>query len=108
MKKRGKYTLLMCPPPDFGASMWAMIGTTITFWSVELNSFSIFFFIYPSSIDMLFPSKEKSKIPPMFLCFKVGKPMRKSFATAMTSSPVHSFGGRGKQPEYWFAVPQER
>ncbi|KAI4802327.1 hypothetical protein KUCAC02_020175 [Chaenocephalus aceratus] len=58
--------------------------------------------------DMLFPSKEKSKIPPMFLCFKVGKPMRKSFATAMTSSPVHSFGGRGKQPEYWFAVPQER
>uniref|UniRef100_A0A8D0ARA3 Nuclear receptor coactivator 7 n=1 Tax=Sander lucioperca TaxID=283035 RepID=A0A8D0ARA3_SANLU len=48
------------------------------------------------------------KIPPMFLCFKVGKPMRKSFATGMTSSPAYSFGGRGKQPEYWFAVPQER
>lgn len=57
---------------------------------------------------MLFSSEEKSKIPPMFLCFKVGKPMRKSFATGVTSSPAHSFGGRGKQPEYWFAVPQER
>ncbi|KAM9339620.1 nuclear receptor coactivator 7 [Symphorus nematophorus] len=58
--------------------------------------------------DMLFTSEEKSKNPPMFLCFKVGKPMRKSFASGMTSSPAHSFGGRGKQPEYWFAVPQER
>uniref|UniRef100_A0A669DFI6 Nuclear receptor coactivator 7 n=1 Tax=Oreochromis niloticus TaxID=8128 RepID=A0A669DFI6_ORENI len=58
--------------------------------------------------DMLFSSEEKSKNPPMFLCFKVGKPMRKSFATCMTSSPAHSLGGREKQPEYWFAVPQER
>ncbi|XP_035000324.1 nuclear receptor coactivator 7 isoform X1 [Hippoglossus stenolepis] len=58
--------------------------------------------------DMLFSSEEKSKNPPMFLCFKVGKPMRKSFATGMTSCPGHSFGSRGKQPEYWFAVPQER
>ncbi|XP_060947306.1 nuclear receptor coactivator 7 isoform X2 [Limanda limanda] len=58
--------------------------------------------------DMLFSSEEKSKNPPMFLCFKVGKPMRKSFATGMTSGPAHSFGSRGKQPEYWFAVPQER
>lgn len=58
--------------------------------------------------DLLFSSEEKSKNPPMFLCFKVGKPMRKSFATGMTSSPAHSFGGREKQPEYWFAVPQER
>ncbi|XP_062292694.1 nuclear receptor coactivator 7 [Scomber scombrus] len=58
--------------------------------------------------DMLFSSEEKSKNPPMFLCFKVGKPMRKSFATGITSSPAHSFGARGKQPEYWFAVPQER
>ncbi|XP_024912883.1 nuclear receptor coactivator 7 isoform X3 [Cynoglossus semilaevis] len=58
--------------------------------------------------DMLFSSEEKSKNPPMFLCFKVGKPMRKSFATGMTFSPAHSLGGRGKQPEYWFAVPQER
>ncbi|KAM3603526.1 uncharacterized protein V6R79_024132 [Siganus canaliculatus] len=57
--------------------------------------------------DMLFSSEEKSKNPPMFLCFKVGKPMRKSFASS-TYSPAHSFGGRGKQPEYWFAVPQER
>ncbi|XP_062267226.1 nuclear receptor coactivator 7 isoform X1 [Platichthys flesus] len=58
--------------------------------------------------DMLFSSEEKSKNPPMFLCFKVGKPMRKSFAIGMTSGPAHSFGSRGKQPEYWFAVPQER
>ncbi|KAM9840459.1 nuclear receptor coactivator 7 [Aulostomus maculatus] len=58
--------------------------------------------------DLLFPSEGKSKKPPMFLCFKVGKPMRKSFATGMTSSPAHSFGGVGKQPEYWFVVPQER
>ncbi|XP_029965413.1 nuclear receptor coactivator 7 [Salarias fasciatus] len=57
--------------------------------------------------DLLLSSEEKSKNPPMFLCFKVGKPMRKSFATALTSSPAHLFG-RGKQPEYWFAVPQER
>ncbi|KAG7263945.1 LOW QUALITY PROTEIN: hypothetical protein CRUP_007012 [Coryphaenoides rupestris] len=57
----------------------------------------------------LLPSEEKSKIPPMFLCFKLGKPMRKSFAVAMNStSPAHTYGGRGKQPEYWFAVPQER
>ncbi|XP_034017817.1 nuclear receptor coactivator 7 isoform X2 [Thalassophryne amazonica] len=58
--------------------------------------------------DMLYSSEEKSKNPPMFLCFKVGKPMRKSFAIGMTSSPTHSFGGREVQPEYWFAVPQER
>ena len=57
---------------------------------------------------MLQSSEEKSKKPPMFLCFKLGKPMRKSFAVAMNSSPAHSYGGRGKQPEYWFAVPQER
>ncbi|XP_072535561.1 nuclear receptor coactivator 7 isoform X1 [Salminus brasiliensis] len=57
---------------------------------------------------MLLSTEEKSKNPPMFLCFRVGKPMRKSFAIGRTSSPAHSFGGRGKQPEYWFAVPQER
>ncbi|KAK1338009.1 hypothetical protein QTO34_001114, partial [Cnephaeus nilssonii] len=33
-------------------------------------------------IEDILPSKEeKSKTPPMFLCIKVGKPMRKSFAT---------------------------
>ncbi|XP_012722819.2 nuclear receptor coactivator 7 isoform X1 [Fundulus heteroclitus] len=58
--------------------------------------------------DMLIPSEEKSKNPPMFLCFKVGKPMRKSFAVGMTSSPAPSVRGRETQPEYWFAVPQER
>uniref|UniRef100_A0A665U8L2 Nuclear receptor coactivator 7 n=1 Tax=Echeneis naucrates TaxID=173247 RepID=A0A665U8L2_ECHNA len=76
--------------------------------AVELTEFSHFFFYSLFCIDMLFSSEEKSKNPPMFLCFKVGKPMRKSFATGMTSSPAHSFGGRGKQPEYWFAVPRER
>ncbi|XP_043075808.1 nuclear receptor coactivator 7 isoform X2 [Puntigrus tetrazona] len=58
--------------------------------------------------DMLLSNEEKSKAPPMFLCFKVGKPMRKSFAAGRTSSPAHSYIGRGRQPEYWFAVPQER
>ncbi|XP_016114490.1 nuclear receptor coactivator 7-like [Sinocyclocheilus grahami] len=58
--------------------------------------------------DMLLSKEEKSKSPPMFLCFKVGKPMRKSFAAGRTSSPAHSYVGRGRQPEYWFAVPQER
>jgi hypothetical protein len=57
------------------------------------------------SADMLLSTEEKSKTPPMFLCFKVGKPMRKSFIIGRTSSPAHT---RGKQPEYWFAVPQER
>ncbi|XP_066558091.1 nuclear receptor coactivator 7 isoform X3 [Amia ocellicauda] len=57
--------------------------------------------------DMLVSKEEKSKNPPMFLCFKVGKPMRKTFASQSTS-PAHQYGRRGKQPEYWFAVPQER
>ncbi|XP_033846866.1 nuclear receptor coactivator 7 [Periophthalmus magnuspinnatus] len=57
---------------------------------------------------MLLSSEEKSKNPPMFLCFKVGKPMRKSFTSGLTSSPAHTSGGWGRQPEYWFAVPQER
>ncbi|KAM9004517.1 nuclear receptor coactivator 7 isoform 2-T2 [Sarcophilus harrisii] len=51
--------------------------------------------------------EEKSKTPPMFLCIKVGKPMRKSFATHSTTM-VQQFGKRRKQPEYWFAVPRER
>ncbi|XP_077855495.1 nuclear receptor coactivator 7 isoform X5 [Macaca mulatta] len=50
---------------------------------------------------------EKSKTPPMFLCIKVGKPMRKSFATH-TAAMVQQYGKRRKQPEYWFAVPRER
>ncbi|MCI4395815.1 hypothetical protein PGIGA_G00196370 [Pangasianodon gigas] len=57
---------------------------------------------------MLLCAEERSKKPPMFLCFKVGKPMKKSFATGQTSSPTHFFGSREKHPEYWFAVPQER
>ncbi|CAB1340141.1 unnamed protein product [Coregonus sp. 'balchen'] len=55
--------------------------------------------------NMLLSTEEKSKTPPMFLCLKVGKPMRKSFVITRSSSPAHT---RGKQPEYWFAVPQER
>uniref|UniRef100_A0A8D3CXW0 Nuclear receptor coactivator 7 n=1 Tax=Scophthalmus maximus TaxID=52904 RepID=A0A8D3CXW0_SCOMX len=76
----------------------------LNFSSLKLT---LFFFL-SFYVDMLFSSEERSKNPPMFLCFKVGKPMRKSFATGMTSSPAHTFGSRGKQPEYWFAVPQER
>uniref|UniRef100_A0A8C9W0P1 Nuclear receptor coactivator 7 n=1 Tax=Scleropages formosus TaxID=113540 RepID=A0A8C9W0P1_SCLFO len=58
--------------------------------------------------DMLLSKEEKSKNPPMFLCFKVGKPMRKSFAIGQTSSPAHQYRRKDHQPEYWFAVPQER
>lgn len=59
-------------------------------------------------IEDILPSKEeKSKTPPMFLCIKVGKPMRKSFATH-TAAMVQHYGKRRKQPEYWFAVPRER
>ncbi|XP_023609963.1 nuclear receptor coactivator 7 isoform X1 [Myotis lucifugus] len=57
--------------------------------------------------DMLPSKEEKSKTPPMFLCIKVGKPMRKSFATH-TAAMVQQYGKRRKQPEYWFAVPRER
>lgn len=59
-------------------------------------------------IEDILPSKEeKSKTPPMFLCIKVGKPMRKSFASH-TTTMVQQYGKRRKQPEYWFAVPRER
>uniref|UniRef100_A0A8C0LCM1 Nuclear receptor coactivator 7 n=1 Tax=Canis lupus dingo TaxID=286419 RepID=A0A8C0LCM1_CANLU len=55
-------------------------------------------------IEDILPSKEeKSKTPPMFLCIKVGKPMRKSFATH-TAAMVQQYGKRRKQPEYWFAI----
>ncbi|XP_075453366.1 nuclear receptor coactivator 7 isoform X3 [Ascaphus truei] len=57
--------------------------------------------------DMLPSKEEKSKIPPMFLCVKVGKPMRKSFATH-SAAMVQHYARKRKQPEYWFAVPQER
>ncbi|XP_063773347.1 nuclear receptor coactivator 7 isoform X2 [Pseudophryne corroboree] len=57
--------------------------------------------------DMLPSKEEKSKIPPMFLCIKVGKPMRKSFA-AQNTTIVQQYIRKRKQPEYWFAVPQER
>uniref|UniRef100_A0A8C8VG23 Nuclear receptor coactivator 7 n=1 Tax=Pelusios castaneus TaxID=367368 RepID=A0A8C8VG23_9SAUR len=57
--------------------------------------------------DMLPSKEEKSKTPPMFLCIKVGKPMRKSFVTQSTTM-VQQYGRRRKQPEYWFAVPRER
>uniref|UniRef100_A0A8C9QZF7 Nuclear receptor coactivator 7 n=1 Tax=Scleropages formosus TaxID=113540 RepID=A0A8C9QZF7_SCLFO len=54
--------------------------------------------------DMLLSKEEKSKNPPMFLCFKVGKPMRKSFAIGQTSSPAHQYRRKDHQPEYWFAI----
>lgn len=57
--------------------------------------------------DMLPSKEEKSKTPPMFLCIKVGKPMRKSF-TAQSTTMAQQYGKRRKQPEYWFAVPRER
>ncbi|XP_038655674.1 nuclear receptor coactivator 7-like isoform X3 [Scyliorhinus canicula] len=57
--------------------------------------------------DMLPSKEEKSKKPPMFLCIKVGKPMRKSFVSHSVTT-MHQYVKRGKQPEYWFAIPQER
>ncbi|XP_075059123.1 nuclear receptor coactivator 7 isoform X5 [Mixophyes fleayi] len=57
--------------------------------------------------NMLPSKEEKSKIPPMFMCIKVGKPMRKSFAVQPTAM-VQQYVRKRKQPEYWFAVPQER
>ncbi|XP_072853151.2 nuclear receptor coactivator 7 isoform X2 [Pogona vitticeps] len=57
--------------------------------------------------DMLPSKEEKSKTPPMFLCIKVGKPMRKSF-TSQSTTMTQQYGKRRKQPEYWFAVPRER
>ncbi|XP_067840684.1 nuclear receptor coactivator 7-like isoform X2 [Heptranchias perlo] len=57
--------------------------------------------------DMLPSKEEKSKKPPMFLCIKVGKPMRKSFIS-YSMATMHQYVKRGKQPEYWFAVPKER
>ncbi|XP_059589502.1 nuclear receptor coactivator 7 isoform X2 [Alligator mississippiensis] len=57
--------------------------------------------------DMLPSKEEKSKTPPMFLCIKVGKPMRKSFVTQSTTM-AQQYGKKIKQPEYWFAVPRER
>ncbi|XP_014812131.1 PREDICTED: nuclear receptor coactivator 7 isoform X4 [Calidris pugnax] len=60
-----------------------------------------------SPTDMLPSKEEKSKTPPMFLCIKVGKPMRKSFASQSTAVS-QQYSKKIKQPEYWFAVPRER
>ncbi|KAM6460384.1 nuclear receptor coactivator 7 isoform 1-T1 [Liasis olivaceus] len=57
--------------------------------------------------DMLPSKEEKSKTPPMFLCVKVGTPMRKSFISQPTVM-YQQYHKRRKQPEYWFAVPRER
>ncbi|XP_061479750.1 nuclear receptor coactivator 7 isoform X2 [Rhineura floridana] len=57
--------------------------------------------------DMLPSKEERSKSPPMFLCIKVGKPMRKSF-TSQSTTMAQQYAKRRKQPEYWFAVPRER
>ncbi|XP_027547663.1 nuclear receptor coactivator 7 isoform X1 [Neopelma chrysocephalum] len=57
--------------------------------------------------DMLPSKEEKSKTPPMFLCIKVGKPMRKSFVSQNTTVS-QQYSKKIKQPEYWFAVPRER
>ncbi|XP_064412217.1 nuclear receptor coactivator 7 isoform X2 [Latimeria chalumnae] len=57
--------------------------------------------------DMLPSKEERSKKPPMFLCIKVGKPMKKTFAS-QSSVMMQQYAKKGKKPEYWFAVPQER
>uniref|UniRef100_A0A8D2NN75 Nuclear receptor coactivator 7 n=1 Tax=Zosterops lateralis melanops TaxID=1220523 RepID=A0A8D2NN75_ZOSLA len=53
--------------------------------------------------DMLPSKEEKSKTPPMFLCIKVGKPMRKSFVSQSTTMS-QQYSKKKKQPEYWFAI----
>uniref|UniRef100_H3AK51 Nuclear receptor coactivator 7 n=1 Tax=Latimeria chalumnae TaxID=7897 RepID=H3AK51_LATCH len=58
-------------------------------------------------LDMLPSKEERSKKPPMFLCIKVGKPMKKTFAS-QSSVMMQQYAKKGKKPEYWFAVPQER
>ncbi|XP_042304059.1 nuclear receptor coactivator 7 isoform X2 [Sceloporus undulatus] len=63
--------------------------------------------MYVGSHDMLPSKEEKSKTPPMFLCIKVGKPMRKSFSSQNTTM-AQQYSKKRKQPEYWFAVPRER
>lgn len=62
---------------------------------------------FVSCSDMLPSKEEKSKTPPMFLCIKVGKPMRKSFVSQSTTMS-QQYSKKIKQPEYWFAVPRER
>uniref|UniRef100_A0A8C9SZY1 Nuclear receptor coactivator 7 n=1 Tax=Scleropages formosus TaxID=113540 RepID=A0A8C9SZY1_SCLFO len=76
---------------------------------VEMKLLNLFSHLAHAFFDVQFMiHKNKSKNPPMFLCFKVGKPMRKSFAIGQTSSPAHQYRRKDHQPEYWFAVPQER
>ncbi|XP_032815435.2 nuclear receptor coactivator 7-like isoform X3 [Petromyzon marinus] len=59
-------------------------------------------------IEALLPAREpESDSPPMFLCLRVGKPMRCSFEPAR-SPVVQHYACRGAQPEYWFAVPKDR
>uniref|UniRef100_S4RDZ0 Oxidation resistance protein 1 n=1 Tax=Petromyzon marinus TaxID=7757 RepID=S4RDZ0_PETMA len=56
----------------------------------------------------MLPAREpESDSPPMFLCLRVGKPMRCSFEPAR-SPVVQHYACRGAQPEYWFAVPKDR
>ncbi|XP_077989724.1 oxidation resistance protein 1-like isoform X2 [Glandiceps talaboti] len=43
--------------------------------------------------------------PPLYLCLKVGKPMKKTFST---SGAIESYSNKTKKPEYWFAVPRDR
>ncbi|XP_077867655.1 nuclear receptor coactivator 7-like [Saccoglossus kowalevskii] len=43
--------------------------------------------------------------PPLYLCLKVGQPMKKTFTE---SSAIESYSIKTKKPEYWFAVPKDR
>lgn len=89
------------PAPTCGQPLYKLRTLTVTdvMWVEEC------FLI--CDLDILPSKEEKSKTPPMFLCIKVGKPMRKSFASH-TTTMVQQYGKRRKQPEYWFAVPRER
>ncbi|XP_078711966.1 oxidation resistance protein 1-like isoform X4 [Lampetra fluviatilis] len=55
----------------------------------------------------VFSSEKRVKKAVMFLCLRVGKPMMKTFVTHAQAS-MQQYAQKDTEPEYWFAVPQER
>uniref|UniRef100_UPI00358E3C66 nuclear receptor coactivator 7-like isoform X2 n=1 Tax=Myxine glutinosa TaxID=7769 RepID=UPI00358E3C66 len=62
-------------------------------------------------IEALLPYKQKPHLTsPMFLCMRVGRPMRNTFATSANGehSSLQQHYSHQSQPEYWFALPQDK
>ncbi|XP_032808674.1 oxidation resistance protein 1-like isoform X2 [Petromyzon marinus] len=55
----------------------------------------------------VFSSEKRVKKAVMFLCLRVGKPMMKTFVSHAQAS-MQQYAQKDTEPEYWFAVPQER